>query len=576
MPASAVHAPENPAVLFATFDRTMRSVLLLAALAAAALLPHPAHGASLAATALPALLSQGPQAATGAAANGGQTWAVLVAGSNGYDNYRHQADVCHAYQILHAHGLDDDHIVVMMYDDIANNGRNPSKGKIFNEPGGPDVYAGVKKSYTGSAVTPANFLKALTGLNSTKDDDVFVYFADHGGGGILGFPNKFFVIPQFLHERDFEKALKGMHAAGKYGRMVLLVEACNSGSMFADWLTKGDASLDLYVATAATPYESSWACYHSARANSFLGDCFSNHWMEDDDNQTAASFGTRTFAEQFAAVTKDTWTSTPCQYGDVEGVASLPLGDFEAKPAAAAGQAGRKLGAETRDAVRAEDVALALAERRGDTGAAARERAARAEADARALRVVHAVAFGDGPRKPPAACAGRINEIACYSQCPYQDSAKCAALCCGAAQTFFPTPCVDGPDGNTGGMNCFLDCCSGPQTAGLGPFTVCVNHTAAVAKKCQAQCCGASACQAGHYADRAAVTDAAAVAVTDAARDATTVCYKQWIALVLRACPAFLAGDYAQIKHAGLLRGLCKAGHAPGAPGVEQRVAAAC
>ena len=32
-----------------------------------------------------------------------------------------QADVCHAYQILHAHGVPDDHIVVMMYDDIANN-----------------------------------------------------------------------------------------------------------------------------------------------------------------------------------------------------------------------------------------------------------------------------------------------------------------------------------------------------------------------------------------------------------------------------------------------------------------------
>jgi legumain len=27
-------------------------------------------------------------------------WAVLVAGSNTYSNYRHQSDVCHAYQIL--------------------------------------------------------------------------------------------------------------------------------------------------------------------------------------------------------------------------------------------------------------------------------------------------------------------------------------------------------------------------------------------------------------------------------------------------------------------------------------------
>ena len=48
-------------------------------------------------------------------------WALLVAGSNGWYNYRHQADVCHAYQILHNHGIPDSNIVVMMYDDIAQN-----------------------------------------------------------------------------------------------------------------------------------------------------------------------------------------------------------------------------------------------------------------------------------------------------------------------------------------------------------------------------------------------------------------------------------------------------------------------
>lgn len=48
-------------------------------------------------------------------------FAVLVAGSNGYYNYRHQADVCHAYQILHKNGIPDSNIVVMMYDDIAKN-----------------------------------------------------------------------------------------------------------------------------------------------------------------------------------------------------------------------------------------------------------------------------------------------------------------------------------------------------------------------------------------------------------------------------------------------------------------------
>ena len=32
-----------------------------------------------------------------------------------------QADVCHAYQVIHSHGIPDEQIVVMMYDDIANN-----------------------------------------------------------------------------------------------------------------------------------------------------------------------------------------------------------------------------------------------------------------------------------------------------------------------------------------------------------------------------------------------------------------------------------------------------------------------
>jgi legumain len=59
--------------------------------------------------------------AVGTFAATGQNWAVLVAGSNGYYNYRHQSDVCHAYQILHKHGIPDTNIVVMMYNDIADN-----------------------------------------------------------------------------------------------------------------------------------------------------------------------------------------------------------------------------------------------------------------------------------------------------------------------------------------------------------------------------------------------------------------------------------------------------------------------
>ena len=46
---------------------------------------------------------------------------------------RLQADVCHAYQILHRNGVPDENIVVMMYDDIADNGLNPNPGVIINK-----------------------------------------------------------------------------------------------------------------------------------------------------------------------------------------------------------------------------------------------------------------------------------------------------------------------------------------------------------------------------------------------------------------------------------------------------------
>lgn len=85
-------------------------------------------------------------------------WAVLVAGSNTYANYRHQSDIYHAYQILIKNKFDPNRIITLAYDDLAHNVKNPFKGKIFNKPThkdpGVDVYEGVKIDYSGKFVTP--------------------------------------------------------------------------------------------------------------------------------------------------------------------------------------------------------------------------------------------------------------------------------------------------------------------------------------------------------------------------------------------------------------------------------------
>merc|ERR1719394_43439 len=64
---------------------------------------------------------------------------------------------------MHKTGIPDDQIIVMMYDDIANNMENPVKGNIINRPNGPNVYPGVPKDYTGRDVNAKVFLAVLQG-----------------------------------------------------------------------------------------------------------------------------------------------------------------------------------------------------------------------------------------------------------------------------------------------------------------------------------------------------------------------------------------------------------------------------
>ena len=99
-------------------------------------------------------------------------WAVLIASSNTYQNYRHQADVCHAYQILIANHFLPENIIVIAYDDVAYDKSNPYPGQLFNKPTkrgvkGFDVYKGCKIDYAGKYVTPQTFVKVLTGNESS-------------------------------------------------------------------------------------------------------------------------------------------------------------------------------------------------------------------------------------------------------------------------------------------------------------------------------------------------------------------------------------------------------------------------
>ncbi|CAF1171667.1 unnamed protein product [Rotaria magnacalcarata] len=245
-------------------------------------------------------------------------WAVLVAGSNGWYNYRHQADVCHAYQILHNNSIPDSNIIVMMYDDIAHNRDNPTKGIIINHPNGNDVYHDVPHDYTGKSVTPTNFINVLIGnkqalkgigsgkvLESGPDDNVFIYFADHGAVGLVAFPSG------VLYAKDFNDTITKMYNQKKYKQMVIYIEACESGSMLENILLN---NINIYATTASNSAESSYACYFDEKRQTYLGDLYSVVWMEDTDVE---KIDQETLYQQYLITRKNTNTSHVMQYGDL-------------------------------------------------------------------------------------------------------------------------------------------------------------------------------------------------------------------------------------------------------------------
>ena len=267
-------------------------------------------------------------------------WAVIVAGSRGYGNYRHQADTCHAYQIVKKNGIPESNIIHMSYDDVANSPSNPYPGKLFNKPTeagtpGVDVYEGCNFDYSGADVTAANLISVLKGdsaavggkkvLKSTSESKVFFYFADHGAPGLVAMP-----VGPYLYADQFHETIQFMNENKMYKEMAIYMEACESGSMFENIL---EDNINAYAISAANASESSWGTYCSPddkvdgkSINSCLGDLFSVNWMEDTD---AADMSTETLQQQFVTVQKETTKSHVLQWGQTT-FTNEALDQFEA------------------------------------------------------------------------------------------------------------------------------------------------------------------------------------------------------------------------------------------------------
>ena len=256
-----------------------------------------------------------------------ETWAVIAALSSGWDNYRHQADALRQYQLLRARGVDDEHIVLILADDLATSPDNELPGIVRNQPGGPDLHAGVLVDYDLSLSAQA-LRYILTGqvtastpevISPQPGSEVYLYFVGHGGPS--GIPI------------DAQTAQAGLDGAGELlspgllrealcasrgqrGPTLIVVESCFAG-VFGEASSGGlelgceDTPLaDTTLISAAEASEVSWAGELDLEVPAWVNDEFSASF--------ASKLGVeRSLADIYVDSYRATLGSHPALYGSI-------------------------------------------------------------------------------------------------------------------------------------------------------------------------------------------------------------------------------------------------------------------
>lgn len=205
-----------------------------------------------------------------------ERWALLVAGSAGWPNYRFQADVFATYRLLRQSGYDDDHIVLIVADDIADNPKNPIPGVIKIKESGENVYTYDAIDYRLADITPEDIGKILRGerserlphvISSDSGDNIFIFWSGHGNPGSFDFGGN-----RQLPHREMRDYI-GMTP---HRKLLFAVESCYGGGIGER--CKGLSGV--LVITAANPYETSHADVWSENVGVYLSNGFTQGFLD--------------------------------------------------------------------------------------------------------------------------------------------------------------------------------------------------------------------------------------------------------------------------------------------------------
>lgn len=152
-------------------------------------------------------------------------YAVVIATSTGRNNYRHQADALAQYQMLRGFGYDDEHIILILEDDLGED--------VHVTIGGENLRAGAVIDYKTSRVTPEDLRNIFSGTVTERTPqvvrggpgtNVFLFWSGHGARDevLMWADDK-------LEAETFRDILEA--AEGNYRKMLAVMETCYSGSI---------------------------------------------------------------------------------------------------------------------------------------------------------------------------------------------------------------------------------------------------------------------------------------------------------------------------------------------------------
>ena len=168
-------------------------------------------------------------------------YAVLVQGSAGWSNYRHQADVLSVYRHLKQNGFDDDHIILVLDKALASDPRNPAPGIVRSEDGGPNLLEGAVVDYDNAVLTAADVSNILLGCKTeltsvvlplNGGQNVLFYWSGHGNSKTVSGANELAwrdaPTGQGFTDERMRQTVAAMQTAGCYRKLLVVAEPCYS------------------------------------------------------------------------------------------------------------------------------------------------------------------------------------------------------------------------------------------------------------------------------------------------------------------------------------------------------------